>query len=234
MNKLRNLFSLAVPLLLASVVYGQSTIANTPSTDVTERGTTYLEFNYGGHFGKYSEGGFQTYGIKTLFGAGRNLEFGANLAYTKTGGLSPVELSPNAKWKAYSNEKYKVAVSGGVIGFIPLRAESGTRPIAMLYTNVSKSFDYAKGFRLTAGVHTLVGAKEESGNRKGVMLGYEQTLYKNVSFFADWTSGQNRFAYSGVGLSIPVRKKNVFYAGYNFGNSGRGNNWLAITYGRFF
>ncbi len=234
MKNLRVTLTIVFGLFLCQTAFAQTIISNIPATDVIEKKDFYAEVNFGAHFGKYENGGFQAYGIKTLYGVSRDLEIGANIAYTKTGEISPIEFAPNVKWKAYSNEKHKVAVVGGAMTFVPVRAEKGSRPIGLIYANASKGFNAAKGFRLTGGVYSIVGAKAESGNRKGVMFGYEHRLHKNVSLFADWASGKNRFGYSAVGLSIPLTKRDMIYSGYNFGNRGRGNNWFAITYGRFF
>lgn len=234
MTTLKTIVSVGIMVFAGVCCFGQSTISNIPSTDITEPRTAYVELNFGGHLTGYDRGGFQAYGLKALYGVGRNLEIGANLAFTKTGEITPVEVAPNVKWKVYFNEKHKLTLSGGAVAFIPVRAQSGTKPSGFVYTTASKAFDELKGFRLTGGAYHVVGVGSGNGNRKGVMFGYEQTVYKKVSFFADWTSGKNRLGYSGVGLSIPFKKKNVFYAGYNFGNSGRGNNWLSVTVGRFF
>lgn len=224
-----------LPLLVGiEAVAAQTTISNAPSTDVIEHQSSYLEAGYSGHFGKYSDGGFQSYGFKALYGLRRNVEIGANLSYTRDGASSPVEFSPNVKWKAYYNENHKFAVSGGAIAFIPVKDVKGSRPSALVYAIAGKEFDFAGGIRITGGVYTTVGMKKEDGNRKGFMIGYEQTLIKKAGFIAEYISGSNRFGYTSVGLSIPFAKKNVFFAGYNFGNTGRGNNWLAVTYGRYF
>jgi hypothetical protein len=234
MTKFKFLVGLGFLLLAAQFSSGQSTVANTPSTDTIEPGSFYFEVNYGGHFGKYAAGGYQTYGMRTVYGLRRNVEIGGNFYYTRDGENSPVEFVPNIKWKAYENEKYKFAVSGGAMVSIPLRAEKGARPSAFVYANASKGFDLANGFRVTGGVYSIIGAKSDSGSKKGVMIGYEQTLYKKISLYADWISGNNRFSYSGIGVGVPVTKKDVIFAGYNFGNTGRGNNWLSLTYGHTF
>lgn len=235
MNKINLILGLGILLLAAQFASSQTTIANTPSTDVIEPRSFYFEVNYGGHFGKYADGGFQTYGLRAVYGLRRNVEIGGNFTYTRKGSeIAPVEFVPNVKWKAYSNEKYKFAVSGGAMAAVPVRDEKGARPSAFVYANASKGFDYANGFRLTGGVYSIVGAKPDSGSKKGVMVGYEQTIYKKISFYGDWVSGNNRFSNTGVGLSIPLSKKDVVFAGYNFGNNGRGNNWMSVTYGRFF
>jgi hypothetical protein len=151
-------------LLAVQSISAQTTISNIPSTDVIEPKSFHFEINYGGHFGKYDGGGFQSYAVKTIYGLSRNIEVGTNFAYTRNGGTSPVEIAPNIKWKAYNNEKYKFAVSGGAMAFIPIRDEKGSRHSAVVYANTSKGFDFANGFRLT-GIYTTIRA--ESGNGRG-------------------------------------------------------------------
>lgn len=236
MNILKILFSFNLFILMVATQFAsaQTTISNTPSTDIIESKDFYVEVNHAGHFAKYDVGGFQAYGLKTIYGIHKNFEIGANFCFTKNNGTSPVEIVPNFKWKVYKNEKNTVAVSGGAMLFVPIRDEKGSQPSAFVYTNISKGFNFANSFRLTTGFYTVVNAKSESGNKNGVMLGYEQNIAKGVSFFADWTSGKNRFGYAAAGLSIPVMKKGVIYTGYNFGNVGRGNNSFSISYGKFF
>lgn len=227
-------FKLFFLLIAAQISSAQTTISNIPSTDIIESKDFYIEVNHAGHFAKFVDGGFQAYGLKTIYGVHKDFEIGANFCFTRNNGISPVEIVPNFKWKVYKNEKNKVAVSGGAMIFVPIREEKGTQPSAFVYSNLSKSFNFANNFRLTSGVYTVVGAKSISGNKHGVMLGYEQNIAKGVSFFADWTSGKNRFGYAAAGLSIPVKKNGVIYTGYNFGNTGRGNNLFSISYGKFF
>src|SRR5262245_19715720 len=90
----------------AAVASAQSGIVNIPSTDVVERSHFYLEANYGAHFASYSNGGFQAYGVKTMYGLHRNVEVGANFSFVRAAGTSAVGMTPNVKWQAYSNEKH--------------------------------------------------------------------------------------------------------------------------------
>ena len=62
----------------------------------------------------------------------------------------------------------------------------------------------------------------------------EQPLTKKFSFVSDWSSGNNDFGYLVVGTGITLSPKSLLYAGYNFGNQGRGNNSLGVFYGYSF
>jgi hypothetical protein len=66
------------------------------------------------------------------------------------------------------------------------------------------------------------------------MLGLEQPLTKRISFVTDWSSGNNDYGYLVVGTGITLSPKSFLYTGYNFGNQGRGNNYLGIFYGYTF
>lgn len=220
-------------ILFCAAVSAQTMIGNTPSTDVVQPGGFYGEFTFGSHFDSHENGGFRGYGFRALYGLTRNLEIGANVAYTRDGDVSPIEAVPNFKWKVLSSEKRKIAVSTGAMLFVPLKAESGTRPEAMIYANASKEIAFAKGMRFAAGTYALIGSKAGSGDKSGIMLGYEKPLLKRLGFYADWYSGKNRLGATGAGLSFSVTPKQVIAAGYNFGNTGRGNNSLTISYGFF-
>lgn len=221
-------------LLSGKTAFSQTTIFNAPSTDVAAPESLYVEANFISHLDRYRNGGFQTFGLRGVYGLKRGLEVGANVFYTRNGSTSPVEIQPNFKWKAYESEKHKVAVSGGTILYVPLNRAAGNRPFAMVYSNVSKKVSTLNGLRLTAGGYGLVGASKASGTRGGVMVGFEQPVMKRVNFIGDWYSGKNRFGYASTGLSIVISPKQTLYAGYNFGNSGRANNSLSIYYGLTF
>jgi hypothetical protein len=215
----------------ATTAYAQTTISNVPSAGVIDPKSFYAEFDYAGHFSSFDKGGFHLVGARLIYGVSKNVEIGTNVYYTRNGGVSPVEVDPNIKFKAYENEKYKVTVSGGAIAFIPVRDVPGARPTALIYASAAKAFDPV-GMKFTGGVYAVLGAK--SGNRKGVMLGYEQTINKKATFMADWMSGDNRFGVLAAGVGYAVTKKDSVYAGYNVGNNGRGNNWFNMYYARYF
>ncbi len=228
------------PLLFAALslfflfqsISAQSTIFNAPSTDVQEKGKTYLEFDFISHFDKYENGGFQTYGWRGTYGIGKKVEVGANLFYTSDGGKKiPFVMNPNAKWQTYANEKKKIAVSTGIIASVPLNRAAGTRTTAMVYSNISKVISKANGLRTTFGGYKFINTKKEVGDSAGIFVGIEQPLFKRVSFTGDWFSGKNGIGYATPGLTVLIKKNQIFGAGYNIGNSGRGNNSFTSYYG---
>ena len=216
----------------ANSVLAQSTIFNIPSTDVVAEKTAYLEADFLTHFGSYERGGFRSYGYRMNYGLKKNVEIGANFFYTRNGNeTSPKEIQPNVKWKIYTNERYGIGVSTGAMLFVPLDKSAGTRTFGLIYSNVSKVFKSARGMRLTGGFYTLVGAKREVGTKTCAIVGIEQPVFRRLSFLADWYSGKNRFGYSAAGFGLPITKRQFVYAGYNFGNTGRANNYFSAFYG---
>ena len=226
-------FFFGLLLIVANqTIAAQSTIFNIPSTDVVAEKTAYLEADFLAHFSSYEKGGFQSYGYRMNYGVRRNLEVGANFFYTRNGSkTAPKEFQPNVKWKTYSSEKYGIGVSTGAWAFVPLDKSAGDRVFGMLYSNVSKTVKPANGMRLTGGFYQIVGAKRDFGTRSGAMVGIEQPVIKRLSFLADWSSGNNRFGYAAAGFGLPVTKRQFLYAGYNFGNTGRANNYFSAFYG---
>ncbi len=117
---------------------------------------------------------------------------------------------------------------------IPLKNRETTKTNAMLYANFSKQFKGKYAPRFTSGAYSFVGRMEEGETRRGVMFGYEQPLSSKVTFVTDWFSGYNVFGYAGAGLGVDLPKDGYLFAGYSFGNRGRGNNWLGIFLARTF
>ncbi len=212
-------------------VNGQSTLFNIPSTDVVPEKKVYLEFDFLSHFESYDKGGFQAYIPRAVVGLGKKVEVGVNVAFTRNGVPNSVELQPNIKWQAYSSEKYGAAVSTGVILYAPVTRRTGTNTFAMAYGNVSKQFKGSYGPRVTGGGYGLINRASGTGDKGGVMVGFEQPITSKVKFVADWFSGKNRFGYGTPGLAITTGKTSALYAGYSIGNSGRKNNSLFIYWG---
>lgn len=237
MSKILNLVNRCLFLALLTVTVNlitaaQTTIYNIPSTDVVTEKTAYLEADFLAHFDSTSRGGFRTYGYRIVYGARRNLEVGANFFISRNGSrTSPKEFQPNLKWKVYGNERLGIGISTGAIFFVPLDKSAGTRTFGLTYGNVSKIVKQARGMRLTGGFYRLVGAKRSTGTKTGAIVGLEQPVVRRLSFLADWYSGKNRFGYSAAGFSFAVTKRQFLFAGYNFGNTGRANNFLSAFYG---
>jgi hypothetical protein len=215
----------------SSAITAQSTIFNIPSTDVMGEKRFYVEADFIAHFDKWEKGGFQSYGYRTVYGLRKKLEVGVNFFYTRNGQTSPKELQPNFKYKVFEKEKYGLAVAAGGQFFVPLNRSAGRRPFGMFYSNVSKSIKKTGGTRLTGGFYTVVGAERDFGTKNGALIGFEQPIYGKLSMTADWSSGKNRFGYATAGMIYSFTKRQFLQVGYNFGNSGRGNNALSAFYG---
>lgn len=210
----------------------QSTLFNIPSTDVVPKKKTYFEFDFVGHLEHFTDGGFHEYVPRVVFGVGKRLEVGTNVAFLRTETPDqPVELQPNVKYQFYSNESKGVSAASGGILYTPVTHRAGVDTFGMLYTVVSKKFKGSYGPRLTGGGYGLVGRANGNGSEGGAIVGYEQPLAKKVSFVGDWFSGRNRFGYVTPGLSVALPKGGLLNVGYSVGNVGRKNNALFVYYG---
>lgn len=217
-----------------SQISAQTTIFNIPSTDTVAKKTVYVEADYTTHFDSFRTSGFRSGGYRVVYGARRNFEVGLNFFHTQTSSVQQTELQPNIKWRFFANEKHGLAASAGAIVFIPLNRQTGKRPITLLFSNFSKGFKFAGGMRLTAGFYQIANVEKSFGAKKGAILGFEKPIFKKLSFITDWYSGKNRFGYTAAGLNYQITNRQLLTGGYNFGNSGRANNFLSVFYGYTF
>ena len=227
-------FLISTLVLACANVTAQSTVFNIPSTDVQSPGSVYLEADFIIHFGSLREGGYQEYGPRVVVGLPGNMEVGINAFHTRAEPAEPIELQPNFKWQFYANEKRGLAFATGVLISTPITRRSSGTTSAQLYVVGSKSFEGTYGPRVTFGGYHLVGSLDDDIDKNGVMLGLEQPLTKKISFVTDWSSGNNDYGYLVVGTGITLSPKSLLYTGYNFGNQGRGNNYLGVFYGYTF
>lgn len=218
----------------ASHAAGQSSIFDKPSTDVESPGKGNLELDFITHFGSFAEGGYQTFGPRLVIGLPGNTEVGINAFYTRARPGEPMVIEPNFKWQFYSDESRGLTAAAGVLLSIPVTHRKEGTTTAMFYAVGSKTFEGRYGPRVTAGGYTLAGWLDKDTTKHGVLLGYEQPVTARISFLADWASGNNDYGYVVSGTGITLSTKDSIYAGYNFGNNGRGNNALGIYYGRSF
>lgn len=225
---------LACLLTVAVSATAQSTLFNVPSTDVQAPRKVFLEADFITHFASYQNGGYQTYGPRVVVGLPGNTEVGVNVFYTRTSPAEPITVEPNFKWQFYNNEKLGVAIAAGVLVSTPVTHRRSANTTAMVYVVGSKSFQASHAPRLTFGGYRLVGKFDDGTDRTGVLAGYEQPVTKRFSLLADWLSGNNDLGYVTAGTGLILSSKDSIYAGYSFGNHGRGNNSLGIYYGRNF
>jgi len=212
----------------------QSTIFNVPSSDVQAPRKVYLEADFITHFASYQNGGYQTYGPRVVVGLPGRTEVGVNAYYTRSSDPEPINVEPNFKWQFYNNEKLGVAIAAGMLVSIPVTHRRSNRTTGMVYVVGSKSFQASHAPRLTFGGYQLVGRFDPGTDRTGVLAGYEQQITSRFSVLADWFSGNNDLGALTPGIGLVLSPKDSIYAGYSFGNHGRGNNSLGIYYGRTF
>lgn len=229
-RKILFLACIIASFIFCQAILAQSTNFNVVSTDVVAEKKLYLEADFISHVRSFKNNGFQSYGLRGVYGVGKKIEIGANVFMSRSSAGTPVEFQPNIKWKAYNNEKHGFAVSGGTVLFVPLNKTAGSRATAMVYANTSKIVKETKGTRLTAGAYTVLNTKNEMGTKSGALVAIEQPVHKKLNFVADWYSGKNRFGYAAAGFTYSVAPNQTLYAGYNFGNSGRRNNSMALFY----
>ncbi|MEK6282880.1 MAG: hypothetical protein AABN95_21185 [Acidobacteriota bacterium] len=227
------LFSACLLLSLSSTA-AQSTVFNIPATDVQSPGKVYLEANFIMHYGSIREGGYRNYGPRVVVGLPGNTEVGVNVYYTRALPAEPILVQPNFKWQFYSDENRGLAFATGVLISTPITRRSSGTTSAQVYAVGSKDFSGKYGPRVTFGGYRLVGSFDEETDKTGVLLGYEQPITRKISFVTDWSSGNNQYGYLVAGTGITFSPKSLLYAGYNFGNQGRGNNSLGIFYGHTF
>jgi hypothetical protein len=212
-------------------ILAQSTIFNIPTTDTVAKGKAYAEFDFLPQIPATDASRTYIYNPRLVVGAPGRLEFGVNVPTLNTRGsgtsATNAYIQPNAKWKLYENEKAGVGMAVGVLLNTPLNNRSFQDSWGLLYGLISekiKTGDYSPRFH--AGFYGVVSANQDPnqgpvsflGPRTGAILGYEQPVYKKISFVADWLSGKNNLGYFTPGISIALPANGLLNAGYSFGN----------------
>jgi hypothetical protein len=219
--------SLTLLFCLATTIFGQSA-----TTDTVSDGQKYIEANFWSGVQSHRNGGEQIYGGRFTYGLTKKVEIGINGSFSNPNDSEfPPEIQPNVKWKIYENEKRRIAVAGGVIGFVPIAKRTETDTFAMVYANVSKQIRQLKSARFTVGAYGLAGRNNDFGTKKGWNFNYEQPLTNKVSFSTQWVTGKNRFGYVTPGFSIAMPKNSSLYIGYSVGNYDYDNHGPFISYG---
>ncbi|HEY2847913.1 MAG TPA: hypothetical protein VGI80_08845 [Pyrinomonadaceae bacterium] len=221
----------ALVVTLSAAAYSQTTIFNIPTADTLQRGSVNVEADFLVKPVKFRSGGFQTYGYRLAYGLNNKTEIGSNFYLTWNGHHSVADIEFSLKRRIYQNEKLGVSFSAGAVAFVPLRPSGGDRTSFMTYANGSKSIKRTGGTTFTGGVYHVFRGQRDFGTRTGAIFAVVQPIRKKVSGVIDWFSGDNRFGYVSAGINVAVTKRQYLTTGYSFGNSGRGNNALAVYYG---
>jgi len=221
----------ALVLTAAAAAYSQTTIFNIPSADTLDKDTVNIEADFLTKPVHYRNGGYQTYGYRLAYGLNNKTEIGSNFYLTWDGRHSIADIEFSLKRRLYGNKKLGFLFASGVTAFVPLRDTTGDWTSFMVYANGAKTFKKTYGTQVTGGVYHLLRGQRSLGTRTGAMLALVQPVHPRLNAVVDWFSGNNRFGYVSAGFTFFVTKRQYLTAGYSFGNSGRGNNALAVYYG---
>jgi len=239
-----------ISILSGSYAVAQSTIFNIPTADVVAKGKAYAEFDFLMQTPAPEGSRIYLFNPRLVVGAPGNLEFGVNFPTFNTRAAESSSTSgyiqPNAKWKFYSNETAGLNMAAGVLWNAPLNNRESQDSWGLLYGLICKKINagnYSPRFHV--GPYGIVSANQDAnkgpvsflGPRAGVILGYEQPVYKRISFVADWYSGKNGLGYLTPGISISLPGNGLLNAGYSIGNdswadsNAAKNRYLFLYYG---
>jgi hypothetical protein len=220
--------------LITAEIAAQSSLFNIPTADTLGKGERYVEFDFDSHFANYRDGGWQSYGGMGIYGLNNRTEIGVNAYATRShNGFGSIEIQPNFKFKAYQNERLGLTVSGGAIGYIPVKGGRLRDTQVSAYAVATKSFSNDWAPRLTGGAYELLG-RDRGEARRGLMFGVEQPIHKRITLILDWNTEKNRFGYAAAGVGLTLAKRSYIYSAYYFGNEGRSNNSFGLYYGYSF
>jgi len=222
---------LSTLLLFSTMLFGQQTIFNIPSSDILERGKVYIEFD--ASFKPNSQislGRFSSFVPRIVAGAGQNVEVGLNLVGNIQPGADATTLVPAVKWRVYNGRDNGWSVVAGDNLYLPVRNKAyniGNYG----YLQVSKSF--RTGTRLTVGGYHFTKGVVATTHRAGGQFGFEQSVNKYINFNADWYTGKHAVGYFTPGFAFKLSRKVTGYAGYSIGNSGvdNGNHFFYTAIG---
>ncbi len=123
-----------------SLVHGQQTVFNVPTTDVLDKGKVYFELDISAKPNDSDAlNKFSSFVPRLVVGAGSRVEVGLNILGNVQPGPDSTTLAPAVKWKVYDGKDNGWAVAVGDNVFIPVRNKSydaGT----YAYTMVQKTF----------------------------------------------------------------------------------------------
>jgi hypothetical protein len=189
----------------ASLVHGQQTIFNVPTTDVLDKGKVYAELDASL---KPTDGAtvpkFSSFVPRVVVGAGSHIEVGLNLTGNIQPGPDSTTLVPTIKWKPYQSENNGWALVGGDNLFVPVRNHAYNAG-NYVYAEASKTFK--SGTRLTFGGYDFTRNVVAAANRAGGQFGFEQPLNKKITIAADWFTGKHSSGYFTPGVVFKLGPK---------------------------
>jgi hypothetical protein len=214
-----------------SLVYGQQTIFNVPTTDVLDKGKVYAELDVSFKTNDSpAVNKFSSFVPRVVVGAGHGIEAGLNVTGNIQPGPDSTTLVPTIKWKPYQGKDNGWAIVVGDNLFIPVhnRAYNAGNYV---YAELSKTLK--GGTRLTAGGYDFTKNVVAGANRAGGQFGFEQPINRKLTIAADWFTGKHASGYFTPGVVFKVGPKVTGYAGYSIGNTNvsNGNHFFLLEVG---
>jgi hypothetical protein len=217
---------------LLSLVHGQQTVFNVPTTDVLEKNKVYFELDISAKPNDSDAlNKFSSFVPRLIVGAGRRVEIGLNVLGNIQPGPDATTLVPTIKWKFYQGKANGWAIVAGAHLHVPVRNKAynvGT------YDYVQTSKTFKAGTRLGFGSYffskNVVAA---NANRAGGQFTFEQPVTKKLNFNADWFTGKHSSGYFTTGVAYKLTNKLTGVAAYSIGNANasKGNHFFYFELG---
>ena len=110
---------------MVSLVHGQQTVFNVPTTDVLDKGKVYFELDISAKANNSDAlNKFSSFVPRVVVGAGSRVEVGLNILGNVQPGADSTTLAPAVKWKVYDGKDNGWAIAIGDNVFIPVRNKS--------------------------------------------------------------------------------------------------------------
>lgn len=208
----------------ASPARAQQTLFNVPSADVLDRGKIYLETDW---LWRPNSPSFAAGSpLRAVYGFGSHIEGGVNFSGINTPGRSTPTVSPAIKWQPYTSDG--LTVTAGGLGLFFLRGSRDGDPAALLYAHAATKLP--TGTRLTAGGWWASSGYAGPGVEKGGLFGVEQSITRNLSLIADWSTGHNGLGFLSPGLVVTAGPW-ALYAAYSIKSGNVKGNGLLLELG---
>lgn len=215
----------------ATLINGQQTIFNVPTTDVLDKGKVYLELDASlKPTGGTVVSKFSSFVPRIVVGAGNRIEIGLNVTGNIQPGPDTTTLVPTIKWKPYQGNDNGWALVVGNNVFFPVRNRTYNAG-NYVYAEISKSFESKT--RITFGGYDFTRNVVAPANRAGGQFGLEQPVTSKFTFAADWFTGKHAAGYFTAGLIFKLGPKVTGYASYSVGNTNAadGNHFFLVELG---
>jgi hypothetical protein len=222
---------LSLSVVGAPIASAQQTIFNVPSSEVAERGRTFIELTssfrpFGTHY--------STFLPRVIVGVGRGVELGAGVFDTEGrtfGETTALELS--AKWRFFNSEETGTQLAVTTRVNVPLRGQP-EKGSFLTFAGLHQLIKPTRT-RISGGVFNGTPRSLRPENLTGGWASIEQPIHRGLSFVADWMSGNHRLGFFTPGLSFKS-SHHYFRAGYQIGNGSidSGLNGFVVRYGVWF